>query len=39
MNTENITRALYRLILLGSLVVIAACVWRVWPLVAWGRGW
>ena len=35
MNTANITRALYRLILLGSLVVIAACVWRVWP----GRGW
>ena len=28
-----------RLVLLVALVVIAACIWRVWPLVAWGRGW
>ncbi len=28
-----------RLVLLVCLVVIFACVWRIWPLVAWGRGW
>ncbi len=28
-----------RLVLVVCLAVIAACAWRIWPLVAWGRGW
>ena len=28
-----------RIVLLAALAVIAACAWRIWPLVAWGRGW
>ncbi len=30
---------LERVVLVVSIAVIAACVWRIWPLVAWGRGW
>ena len=28
-----------RLVLVVALAVILACAWRIWPLVAWGRGW
>ena len=36
MTTKRCAVTPVRIVLAVSIAVIAACVWRVWPLVAWG---